>query len=185
MRYLMSIALAAVSCSLAAQTLDVAPIEAEAGTRTELVINAHGLEGMTTLQFNIALPKNVSVITTDATLGSATNGHKLCIETLTSGDLMFVLYSMDLNTFSDGELLRLPITVSSELFDGTTRFYTIHSSSEQAVSTTAEDVITGLPDLKRASEGNAPLRIYNVSGQRIAKPQQGLNIIDGKKVIMK
>ena len=43
-----------------------------------------------------------------------TDGHTLCMETLDNGDLLFILYSMNLNTFKDGELLRIPININGE-----------------------------------------------------------------------
>ena len=43
-----------------------------------------------------------------------------------------------------------------------------------------EDAIEGLTSSQK-SEGN----IYNLSGQRLSKPQRGVNIMDGKKVVVK
>lgn len=45
-----------------------------------------------------------------------------------------------------------------------------------------EPVVTGLQTVKAAVEGEA---IYSISGQRLAKPVKGLNIINGKKVVIK
>ena len=68
---------------------------------------------MTALQFNLALPEGVSLSKGGVTLGAATNGHTLNVETLDNGDHLFVLYSMDLNPFKDGELLRIPVKMGS------------------------------------------------------------------------
>lgn len=32
---------------------------------------------------------------------------------------------------------------------------------------------------------NTGCHIYNLAGQRLSKPQKGINIIDGKKVVVK
>lgn len=175
MRYLLTIALAVISCSLAAQELSLQP------SGSELVVNANGLTTMTALQFNLKLPEGVNVNTDNATLGSATDNHTLCIETLDNGDLLFILYSMDLNTFMDGELLRLPI---NGVQDGDANLYTIRYASADAVSHEGTDIVTKSPLLtspKLKGEG----LIYNVSGLHLSKMQKGINIVDGKKIISK
>ena len=45
-----------------------------------------------------------------------------------------------------------------------------------------EDVITGVDELGETEEG---IVIYNLAGQRISKMQKGINIINGKKVLIK
>lgn len=175
MRYLLTIALAVISCSLAAQELSLQP------SGTELVVKANGLTAMTALQFNLKLPEGVNVNTDNATLGSATDGHTLCIETLDCGDLLFIIYSMDLNTFTDGELLRLPI---NGVQDGDASLYTIRYANSDAVSHSAEDIVTKSPLLTSPKPKGEGL-IYNVSGQRLSKMQNGINIVDGKKIISK
>ena len=45
-----------------------------------------------------------------------------------------------------------------------------------------EPVVTGLQTVKAAAEDDA---IYSISGQRLAQPKKGLNIINGKKVVIK
>ena len=49
----------------------------------------------------------------------------------------------------------------------------------------AEPVITGIESVKTVGEANATRVIFNLSGQRLASPQKGLNIINGKKVVIK
>ena len=145
----------------------------------EATMNISGATGMTALQFCLQLPEGVTIDTSNVTLGTATDGHTLCIETLDNGDLLFILYSMDLNTFKDGELLRIPVAASGE----TVRLYTIRYADTDAVSHAGEDIETGIKTLS-----NSPLKgenIYNVSGQRLNKMQRGINIKDGKKIMRK
>ena len=52
----------------------------------EATISLTGATEMTALQFNLKLPEGVSVESNNATLGSATDNHTLCIETLDNGD---------------------------------------------------------------------------------------------------
>ena len=167
-------ALMAITISANAQNLS---FEVEAN---EAKINLAGATEMTALQFNLRLPEGVTINTESVTLGSATDGHTLCIETLDNGDLLFILYSMDLNTFMDGELLHFPITATGEEI----KLYTIRYADTDAVSHEAEDVVTGIdrPTPNPSLYGGA---IYNVSGQRLQKMQKGINIKDDKKILVK
>jgi len=172
-RILSLLALIAIVVSANAQSLS---FEVQAN---EAKISLSGATEMTALQFNLQLPEGVSIDTSNATLGSATDGHTLCIETLDNGDLLFILYSMDLNTFMDGELLRIPI---NGVQDGDANLYTIRYASTDAVSHEAEDIVTRSPSLTPAlSKGEGA--IYNVSGQQINKMQKGINIVNGKKIM--
>ena len=144
----------------------------------EATMNIAGATDMTALQFCLQLPAGVTLDTSNVTMGEATAGHTLCIETLDNGDLLFILYSMDLNTFKDGELLRIPVAASGEV-----KLYTIRYADTDAVSYAGEDIDTGIKTLS-----NSPLKgenIYNVAGQRLSKMQRGINIKDGKKIIKK
>ncbi len=122
-----------------AQSLSVANLEAQEGEQTELVISLAQGTAMTALQFNLSLPEGVTLTDCEATLGSAANGHTLSVQTLDNGDHLFILYNMNLNTFKDGELLRIPVKVGSK---GTSngRLYTIRTATAGAVSHTCADV---------------------------------------------
>ena len=169
------IALLAIAGSANAQSLS---FEVQA---SEAKISLSGATEMTALQFNLMLPEGVNVNTDNATLGSATDEHTLCIETLDNGDLLFIIYSMDLNTFTDGELLRFPI---NGVQDGDANLYTIRYASADAVSHEAEDIVTKAASPKSSPEGK-DFKIYNLSGQRLNKMQKGINIVDGKKITSK
>ena len=45
-----------------------------------------------------------------------------------------------------------------------------------------KDLITGVASPKSSPEGND--FIYNLAGQRLSKPQKGINIVGGKKVLI-
>ena len=169
------LALMAIVVSANAQSLS---FEVEAN---EAKINLSGATEMTALQFNLKLPEGVTVDTSNATLGSATDGHTLCIETLDNGDLLFILYSMDLNTFTDGELLRLPV---NGVQDDDTNLYTIRYADTDAVSHEGEDIVTEIASPKSSPKGK-DFKIYNLAGQRLNKMQKGVNIKDGRKVLVK
>ncbi|MBQ9340362.1 MAG: hypothetical protein IJS13_08540, partial [Paludibacteraceae bacterium] len=127
-------ALAAIATCAIAQTLSVQPIEAQTGEQTEVVVSLTGATAMTALQFNLTLPDGVTVNANGATLGAATDGHTLSVQTLDGGDLLFILYSMELKTFKDGELLRIPVTASSEAIAAAGKLYTVRMATAEAVS---------------------------------------------------
>ena len=166
------LALAAIVGSANAQNLS---FEVKAN---EATMNISGATNMTALQFCLQLPAGVTIDTSNATLGSATDGHTLCMETLDNGDLLFILYSMDLNTFKDGEVLRIPININGE---GTAKLYNVRFADTEAVSYAGKETATGIKPLS-----NSPLKgedIYDLSGRRVSKVQKGIYIMDGRKIL--
>ena len=133
------VTLAAIVADASAQNLSVQPIEVQTGEQTEMVVNLTGGTSATALQFNLQLPEGVTAETSSITLGSATDGHTLSVQTLNSGDLLFILYSMDLKPFKDGELLRIPVTAGSTETTSSGKLYTVRTATADAVSNTCED----------------------------------------------
>lgn len=101
-----------------AQTLSVNPINVEAEADTEITVSLAGATSMTALQFNLALPEGFTYQQNSGnygiTLGAAATGHTLSVSELASGELLVVLYNMNLNTFADGALLTIPVVASAE-----------------------------------------------------------------------
>ena len=131
-----------------AQTLNVAPIEGMASSQTDLVVSISGATSMTSLQFNLELPEGLSYTNISsrhgATLGAAADGYTLSVSTLDSGDLMLVFFNLDGDTFGEGELLRIPVTIASDATNSEGRLYTIRMSSTETVTTTFPDVPVNL-----------------------------------------
>ena len=147
----------------------------------EAKISLKGATTMTALQFNLELPDGVTTASNDATMGEATDGHTLCVETLDNGDHLFILYSMNNNRFKDGELLRIPININGE---STARLYNIRFADTDAVSYAGKETATGIASPKSSPKGK-DLKIYNLAGQRMSKPTKGVNIQNGRKVVIK
>ncbi len=173
-------ALAAIVGSANAQNLS---FEVQAN---EATMNISGATGMTALQFCLQLPAGVTIDTSNATMGEATANHTLCMETLDNGDLLFILYSMNLNRFKDGEVLRIPININGE---GTARLYNVRFADTDAVSYAGEETATGIASPKSSPKGKD---IYNLSGQQMvngkslnSKLPWGIYIKGGKKILAK
>lgn len=141
--YIMSM-LMAVSLSTHAQSLSVQDIEAQTGEETQLVVSLAEGTSMTALQFNLSLPEGVSLKdnsdTYGTTLGEATDGHTLSVQPLASGDLLFILYSMEQKAFSDGELLRIPLKAGDAANTANGKLYTVRTATVDAVSHPCADV---------------------------------------------
>ena len=142
--YTIIMALATLVVSANAQSLSVANIEAQTGEETALVVSLTEGTSMTALQFNLSLPEGMSPKTESgnrgATLGSATDGHSLNVEKLASGDLLFVLYSMEQKAFKNGELLRIPLMAGAAASEANGKLYTIRTATASAVSHPRADV---------------------------------------------
>ena len=127
-----------------AQTLSVNPINVEAEAATEIAVNLAGATSMTALQFNLALPEGFMYQQNSGnygiTLGAAAAGHTLSVSELASGELLVVLYNMNLNTFTDGTLLTIPVVASAEAGTTNGTLTKVRTASTTAVSTECADV---------------------------------------------
>ena len=126
-----------------AQSLQTQVISTSGGEKALVVSITEGAL-MTALQFNLALPEGITLAESDITLGIATDGHTLCVEPLENGDMLFILYSLNLNTFMDGELLRIPITANNIETGSNGSLYMVRTATTEAVSHTCEDVTVSL-----------------------------------------
>ena len=158
--------IALTSIGATGQTLSVVPIEAEAGEQATLVVSASGIAsfGATALQFNLNLPDGIT-LTGSNQLGNATNGHTLSVQTVDNGDHLFVLYSMNLDRFKDGELLRIPVSIGSNVRSGEGRLYTFRTASTDAVSYASADA-------------TFTITVTAAASQKCATPV--LSFVDGK-----
>ena len=128
------VALLAIVSSATAQTLSIASVEVKAGEPAELVVNASGISGVTALQFNLTLPQGITLNESAITKGSAASGHTLSVQTMNNGDRLIVLYHMDLGLFTNGTLLRLPITIGQQTGTFIGSLNNIRTATTDAVS---------------------------------------------------
>ena len=189
----MLVALTAMVGSVSAQTLSIASIEAEAETQTELVVKCAGLGGMTALQFNLSLPEGITLDEAAITKGESANGHELSISTLDSGDRLFVLYSMNLDAIGEGELLRIPVKLGTEVGTFSGNLSTIRTASiadGEAVSHTVEDttfsiIVDDTHGIEAIPASTTSGKPYDLQGRKVLRPTRGIYIRDGKKIVVK
>ena len=179
----MLVALTAMVGSASAQTLSIASIKAEAGAQEELVVTGASLSGQTALQFNLSLPEGITLDEAAITKGTAASGHELSVSTLSSGAHLFVLYSINLDTFKDGELLRIPINIKG---DGTAKLHKVRFADTNAVSHAgkdAEEILTGISSHKMVRGKSPNDECYDLSGRRVSRMTKGIYIVGGRKVV--
>ena len=189
--YIVIVGLLALLGGANAQTLSVQPIEVKAGEQATLTVNISQPSDATALQFNLQLPIGVTINESNCTLGNGTNGHTLSVNRMNSGDYLFVLYQMDFQTFSDGTLLTIPINVATDAKTGNGKLYTVRSSKSDAVSlqkdettftVTVSEELTKIENVKTNVQTPS---VFNLNGQRLELPRKGINIVSGKKVVVK
>ncbi len=174
-----------------APILSVDPIKTNMGEQTTMTVKLSGAVLATALQFNFSLPANVTIDESGCILGSAASNHTLRVNKLKSGDYLFVLYSMDFTALTDGTLLTIPITIGDNASTGNGNLATVRSAGQDAVSWHHQDATFEVTVTDDTAVGSIKSNlkqhgvIYNVRGQKLASPQKGINIIDGRKVIVK
>ena len=186
---LMAIVISAMSQPL----LSVQSVEVQKGEQAELVVTLNGtFSWPSAIQFNLKLPEGVVLDESAIKKSASVSGHELAVRTLENGDRLFVLYSMDLNTFGNGELLRLPITAGNEAATANGKVYNVRTATPDAVSRagygasfqiTVTDKATGIHSID-----NSQLMIdnwYSVDGVKLnGEPmKKGVYIVKGKKVV--
>ena len=195
-KLLCALALTIMAGNTSAQRLRLQPLEGYVNEKVELIITAENVTGMTSLMFTLTLPDNIRLSGRAPILGESTNGHTIEVEMLENGKILFIIYSMNLNTFSDGELLRFPLAMKSEADIGTAKLDNVRFSDTNAVSYPADEseaIITGIKGIASDRSTKAEGDTYTLGGQMVngqrsmvnRKLPQGIYVEKGKKVLIK
>lgn len=180
-----------MSSSTFAQKLSVESIEAKAGEQATMRVNISQPSETTVLQFCLQLPAGVTVNESGCAVGTAAANHTLSVNRMDSGDYLFVFYNLDFQQFTGGTLLTIPVTMAADAKTGNGTLYTVRSAKQDAVSrqlAASDFTITVKGEATRiesvARNAQTP-SVFNLSGQQLALPQKGINVIGGKKVVVK
>lgn len=181
---------ALLACNATAQTISVAPIEAEVGTTTDLVVNIDDVgENTTAMQFNLSLPDGITVDEANINQGEAAPDHTMAMRTLTNGDRMFVFYNMEKKLISNGTVISLPVTMpnKAEVLNGkicivrtASSDLASHKCSEAAFTVTVKENATPVVNVNAAQADDKA--VYDIGGRRVANTTEGIYIVGGKKV---
>jgi hypothetical protein len=188
-RLLFNTFLALLVCNATAQTISVAPIEAEVGTTTYLIVKIDNVgENTTAMQFNLSLPNGITVDETNINQGEAATNHTMTIRTLANGDRMFIFYNMDKKLISNGTVFSLPVTMPKDAGVLNGKICTVRTASTDLVSHKCNDAAftvtvkdaTSIVDVNTTQTDNKT--VYDMSGRRVTNLTKGSYIVDGKKV---
>ena len=183
--------LTAIAVGANAQTLSVGTIEGKVGEQATLTVSLSNVEAATALQFNLSLPANVTVNEGGCALGNAAASHTLSVNKMDSGNYLFVMYSMDFSALTDGTLLTIPVTIGNGATTGSGKLYTIRSANAEAVSKTSSDatfsvkVTNGQSGITETERDRTNQTAFDLQGHRLSRPSKGINIVDGRKLIVK
>ena len=179
-------------------TLQVEPIAIKAGETRELTVSlTNPDDGLTLLQFDLLLPEGVYINKVgdepDISMGSRTSEHSHQLATYVDGQRVRCLLASPVNELIDGKegaVMRMTVTASND-FNGST----LQLKNILGVTPTAEEVlmpptiyalvgndVTGVGHVNAVDAGTS---VYNLSGHKVSQPQKGLNIINGKKRLLK
>ena len=177
--------------------LAIEPFDIKAGEEKEMLIDlSNPNDEVTLVQFDLQLPEGLTVKKSGADLvydmADRTSWRKHTLDANeTDGGYRFLLYSSS-NTVIDGTegtIIKVTLTASQDMTGKTIALDNILLVSPDEKETKParyEYVIgsdTGIRAITIDNDANAP--IYNLRGQRLSAPQKGINIIGGKKVVVK
>ena len=157
-------------------------------------------DSFTGCQFDLYLPEGLSVAEEDGYplveigSGTTTRKHVVSMTYQPDGALRVVCYSNNNSTFNDEEILTVAIHAAANAPIGSVlvALRNITLSRPDVTGVTLRDFdnelfITasdGIEDIAVTPASNAA-PVFTLSGQRLAAPRKGVNIVDGKKVVVK
>ena len=150
---------------------------------------------VTMVQMDVTLPEGVTLDDDAATMGGRTTGrsHQLYASHLDERTVRLLLVSGHnaLIAGTEGDIVRLPLTVGDGFRGGDIVVdHALCTSPDQTeawpqavVLHLAEDGTMGIGSVGMA-DGES-VSVHSLTGQRLAAPRKGVNIVNGKKIIVK
>ena len=160
------------------------------GDGSSLSLQLEGNGGYSAFQFDLWLPTDMDMM--QVSLNDARrHGHQLLYNKVGDGHYRVVAFSTAGNVFSgtSGELLSMTL---DDFATDEVRIDNIHFVTARGIDIPFEaigvsygnDGVT--TDLHSVDSNNTTIQpIYNLNGQRLNVPRKGVNIIDGKKIVVK
>ena len=173
--------------------LFIEPFSIKAGGEAEMVIDLTNPDDEITLvQFDLGLPEGLSVKKVDGEYDIDIAGrttwkkHSLDANEQADGTIRFLLASSSNKelTGTEGAIIKMTLAADSEFSEGDILLKNILLVTPEEKEITQEDVVVVEVKDIFIQRQQTPL-FYTISGQRLKKPRKGINIIDGRKVIVK
>ena len=177
--------------------LSIEPFDIMASAEKELLIDlTNPQDEITLVQFDLHLPTGLSIKKSgndlDFDIAGRTTWRKHTLDASeVSGAYRFLLYSSS-NTLiegTSGAIIKVTVVADNSFSGGKIVIDNtlLVSPDEKETKPAAYEYTigegTGISTITMDATKNAP--IYNLSGQRLTTPQKGINIINGKKVVIK
>ena len=177
--------------------LSIESFDIKAGETKEMVIDLKNPDDEITLvQFDLRLPAGLSVKQTGDEyvydIAGRTTWRKHSLDAnATNGIIRFLLASSSNTTLSgtEGAIITMTLKADNSFTGGAVKLENILLVTPEEKEIKQSDVsytigTTGIESIAADSiEKDAP--IFSLSGQRLDKPRKGINIIGGKKVVVK
>ena len=166
---------------------DVLKLTCVDGNRLSLQMEGNGRYAA--FQFDLWLPDDVDVM--EMILNdNRVQGHQLMYNKLGEGHYRIVALSTSANSFSgtSGELLRMTLNAfrTDDIHMNNIHFVTPDGSEQLFESLGVGDEIrTTFINNINNGKNSGKCTIYNLNGQRLSTSQKGLNVINGRKVVVK
>ena len=173
--------------------LAIEPFDIKAGEEADMLIDLNNANmDVTLVQFDLHLPKGLSIKLVggelDIDMADRTTWRKHTLDANTMGDFTrFLLYSGSnaLISGNSGAIIKVKL-IADDAYKGGDIVIdnTLIVTPEQKEVKPDKYVYTGIEGMMM-TESPSHSTIYNLSGQRLEKPSKGINIIEGKKVVVK
>ncbi len=173
--------------------LAIEPFHIQAGETKEMVIDLTNPDDEITLvQFDLYLPTGLSIKKVDGDYDFDIAGrttwrkHYLDANAQTDGSIRFLLSSSSNTVLSgtEGAIIKLALVADESYKGGNIRLENILLVTPDENEFRPQDAVyTGILSITNDSVSNSP--IYSLSGQRLAAPKKGVNIVGGKKVVVR
>ncbi len=178
--------------------LSIEPFDIKAGETKEMVIDlTNPKDELTLVQFDLRLPEGLSLkqvggeYDIDMCGRTTWRKHSLDANAQADGTIRFLLASSS-NTVIDGTegaIIKVTFVADGGYQSGEIRLENILLVSPDETGIKPADVVykpgegSGIATVIDVRQDSAP--VYSLSGQRLAAPRRGVNIIGGKKVVVK
>ena len=150
-----------------------------------LSLYLNGDADFTAFQFDVELPENMNI--TDIKInGQRMNSHQLLYNKV--GDNLYRVAALSLSNIifngSEGELLKISLDghATEEISVSDIHFVTKDATDITFDNLSLSEIITGIDNVIINESNNI---IYNLQGRRLSNMQRGVNIVNGKKVVVK
>ena len=178
-------------------SVGIEPLHIGAGESRKMTISVSNPDmDVTMMQFDMVLPKGLRVnrignyMEYELTDRTSSDKHSAYIRD--NGDFTRVLIASGTNAILDGAeggVIRLTLTADDDFEGGNIEFRNmlwtspdLHEARPHSFTAYIAGNATDIQEINSESTGSA---IYNLSGQRLKTTHKGLNIVNGKKVMVK